>query len=601
MGDVAAEPLASFQGLPPFPDNIPTAPLVTLSLAKLQANDPQEVAEFFKIGKGLGFFYLDLRGCDNGRQLLHDAEALLELQKQYFDLPLEEKRISDRETVPGSDGFFGWKALGTLAVDKTGKTDRNEQLTVKKDDIVGNTAPLPVPELIRNNMPLLKSFATNAFDIVQVMLTHLNDQLELAPGTLPNMHRLYEESGDHVRMLKAPPAPGEPSLSAGPHTDFGSLTVLFNWLGGLQVVLPGASKEWVYVRPVPGCAIVNLGDALVKFTAGLLRSNIHRVMSPPGNQASLVRYSLVYFSRPENAVVLKQIKGGLIDNQPISEEPQEEFTAKQWFLRRAHLNKKNDNWKPENWAKSRAPAPRSELATEPVRRKSAEPEVNSAMRSLFRRTAQPVAILTSRHAPSSSTPTSSQTPAANLEEYYHGATLSSFTSISLSPLPLVAFSLHLPSRAAQAIQHALTSGIYPCPSVVVNILSASQAAIGRHFSRPDLWPNPWEMHNHDLTEEGIPLFPDSLGAVSCAPLTGFGLDRDGLKRMGINVPQGMTYDSEETTSEIFIAQVIRVELENTPGTLPLLYHERVFKTIAEDIVEGDLKLPPPVPRERAKA
>ncbi|KZP01751.1 Clavaminate synthase-like protein [Calocera viscosa TUFC12733] len=338
MGD-AAEPLASFAGLPPFPDDIPTAPLVTLSLAKLQKNDPQEISELFKIGKGLGFFYLNLRGCENGERLLHDAEAVLDVQKQYFNLPLEEKRVSDREIVPNSDNFFGWKALGTLAY--------------KKDDIVGNTSPLPVPALITANNPLFKSFAVNAFNIVHMLLNHLNDQLELPPGTLVNLHRLQEQSGDHVRLLKAPPAPGEPSLSAGPHTDFGSLTILFNWLGGLQVVLPGASKEWVYVRPVPGCAIVNLGDAMVKFTAGLLRSNIHRVMSPPGEQADQTRFSLVYFSRPENSVVLKRLKGGLIDAQPLSDQPEPEFTSKQWFLRRAHLNKKDKNWTPDNWTKSR--------------------------------------------------------------------------------------------------------------------------------------------------------------------------------------------------------------------------------------------------------
>ncbi|KZT59844.1 putative 1-aminocyclopropane-1-carboxylate oxidase [Calocera cornea HHB12733] len=353
MGDTPDEPMASFAALPPFPDDIPTAPLVTLSLAKLQNNDPQEIAEFYKIGKGLGFFYLDLRGCDEGKQLLHDAEALLEVEKQYFDLPLEEKRVSDREVVPGSDSFFGWKALGTLAVDPTGKTDRHEQLNYKKDDIVGNTEPLPIPELIRANKPLFKSFATSAFNVLHMLLNHLNDQLELPPGTLVNLHRLHEQSGDHVRLIKAPPPVGEPSLSAGPHTDFGSLTMLFNWIGGLQVVLPGASKEWVYVRPVPGCAIVNLGDALVKFTAGLLRSNIHRVMSPPGKQADMTRYSLVYFSRPENSVVLKRLKGGVIDQQPLSDKPEPEFTAKEWFLRRAHLNKKDKNWTPDNWTKSR--------------------------------------------------------------------------------------------------------------------------------------------------------------------------------------------------------------------------------------------------------
>ena len=48
---------------------------------------------------------------------------------------------------------------------------------------------------------------------------------------------------------------------------------------------------------------MNLGDALVKFSAGVLRSNIHRVVPPPGVQGCETRYSLVYFSRPEDEVV----------------------------------------------------------------------------------------------------------------------------------------------------------------------------------------------------------------------------------------------------------------------------------------------------------
>jgi hypothetical protein len=52
-------------------------------------------------------------------------------------------------------------------------------------------------------------------------------------------------------------------VAPGEHTDFGSVTVLFNHMGGLQVLNPD-SKEWKYVKPEPGCAVINLGDAIVK-------------------------------------------------------------------------------------------------------------------------------------------------------------------------------------------------------------------------------------------------------------------------------------------------------------------------------------------------
>jgi len=141
-----------------------------------------------------------------------------------------------------------------------------------------------------------------------------------------------------------------PEIQTPGHTDFGTITILFNWLGGLQVwseasrgnfhniVDPQASTdessrpEWLWVEPKPGCAIINLGDAAVKFTGGVLCSGRHRVVPAPSMQGLLPRYSVVYFVRPENACVLKRIEGG--DIPPINEgDEQEEFTAQEWITK----------------------------------------------------------------------------------------------------------------------------------------------------------------------------------------------------------------------------------------------------------------------------
>jgi isopenicillin N synthase-like dioxygenase len=135
-----------------------------------------------------------------------------------------------------------------------------------------------------------------------------------------------------VRFVQAPPFPFSAAQAQRvEHTDFGSITILFNWLGGLQIRLPD-SDEWVYVRPVPGSCVVNLGDAMVKFTAGLLRSNIHRVVPPVGEQAGEKRNSLVFFNRPEDSVVLKRLEGGIIDSQPVVESGEPEMSAHEWIM-----------------------------------------------------------------------------------------------------------------------------------------------------------------------------------------------------------------------------------------------------------------------------
>lgn len=172
--------------------------------------------------------------------------------------------------------------------------------------------------------------------IVTLILDILNDQLSLPKGTLPNLHRRQAVSGDQVRFVKAPPQPADDRRTAlGQHTDFGSLTVLFNRVGGLQVLPPGAEAEWVHVRPLPGHAIVNLGDAMVKFTNGLFRSNIHRVVAPPGLQAESTRYSLVYFARPEDSVMLRRLEGSERIPRMGDGQVEEEINSKDWIIRRA--------------------------------------------------------------------------------------------------------------------------------------------------------------------------------------------------------------------------------------------------------------------------
>lgn len=207
---------------------------------------------------------------------------------------------------------------------------------MRKDDFLGNCDPLPCHPLITQNWPIFQSYVHSCRSVIDLLITHLEKHLEIPPATLASLHRLNHRSGDHVRFIQAAPHPFDPQMAKqGEHTDFGTLTLLMNWLGGLQIRHP-ETNEWVYVKPIPGSAIVNLGDALVKFSAGILRSNVHRVVPPPEPQVGRARNSLVYFSRPEDAVVLRRVKGGLVDAQPVGEEgEEEEMTAQEWTLRRS--------------------------------------------------------------------------------------------------------------------------------------------------------------------------------------------------------------------------------------------------------------------------
>jgi len=301
---------------------------------------------------------LDMRGSPEGERLLREADSMFNLMEEFFALSSGEKMKYD---FAAKKSYFGYKGIGKEVVDGKGTLDRNEIYNISKDDVYSVGPPLPAPAIINDHRCDLASYVDTNWAILNILFTSFSNSLGLPSSTFSDLHRLTAPSGCHIRFISAPPQERSDSAAAlGEHTDFGSLTILMNRLGGLQVQLPN-SNNWVYVRPVPGCAIVNLGDAMVKFTGGILRSNLHRVVSPPGLQANETRHSLVYFSRPEHDVILRKLEGGLIDEQGLSDGTNEEsICAKDWLLRRA-MGRKIEFFKgPESWENAKGTEARRE-------------------------------------------------------------------------------------------------------------------------------------------------------------------------------------------------------------------------------------------------
>jgi len=362
-GEGGQDDALTFEDLPSFPGDVPTAPLLRLNLKRLIDHDSKEEDKLWRACRDVGFFYLDLRdgnsskrdsfhedgdGELNGDGLLKDAQALFQLGDEVFALPEEEKQQYD---FKDQGSYFGYKGLGAGVIDSKGTKDRNEFYNTSKDDHLGISDRLPAPSVLQkdDNRALLKSYMQRSHAIVTLILRDLNAKLSLPSGTLESKHRLRAVSGDQVRWVRSPPQPmDDQKMALGEHTDFGSVTILFNRLGGLQI-LPPNSTEWCYVKPLKGHCVVNLGDAMVKFTAGMLRSNIHRVVSPPGEQAESTRMSLVYFARPEDEVILKALEGSDSIDQKRREQggvaDEEQITAKEWILRRALGRRAGGDWK----------------------------------------------------------------------------------------------------------------------------------------------------------------------------------------------------------------------------------------------------------------
>jgi isopenicillin N synthase-like dioxygenase len=90
----------------------------------------------------------------------------------------------------------------------------------------------------------------------------------------------------------------------GPHTDFGTLTILDRQpgAGGLQVLDEGG--EWIDAPYVEGGLLVNTGDMLRRWTNDRWSSNEHRVLPPPASRPTEELLSLIFFHEPDHDAVV---------------------------------------------------------------------------------------------------------------------------------------------------------------------------------------------------------------------------------------------------------------------------------------------------------
>lgn len=140
--------------------------------------------------------------------------------------------------------------------------------------------------------------------------------LEILAKGLPYGTDIFQEftSNDAVasiRLLHYPPQtnPSANQLGAGAHTDFGAITLLLqDETPGLQVFNPDA-EEWVAITPNPEAYVVNIGDMLCKWTKGVYKSSLHRVL----NFGTKDRYSVPFFFDGNMECRLDPFDGSEID------------------------------------------------------------------------------------------------------------------------------------------------------------------------------------------------------------------------------------------------------------------------------------------------
>jgi isopenicillin N synthase-like dioxygenase len=199
-------------------------------------------------------------------------------------------------------------------------------------------AQQPLTPFLASHESEISDFFETCRALCLKLLTLFGLGLGTSPPTwLSSRHsRDLGPSGSILRYLHYPSLSASPDyrpdvdIRAGAHSDYGSLTLLFQRPSqpGLEVLTPSGAWVPVPVFP-PGTEndpsppiLVNIGDLLSYWTNGLLRSTVHRVIFPKKQDGTLGtddRYSMAFFCHPANETKLDPVPSARVKERGSGE------------------------------------------------------------------------------------------------------------------------------------------------------------------------------------------------------------------------------------------------------------------------------------------
>lgn len=286
-------------------------------------NDPHAAGAIDEACERAGFLTIVGHGVPG-----HVIDAAWSTARTFFDLPLASKM---QVAMPRPGYPYGYSPIAgeTLAksLGKGGAPDLKESFAIGPVDRPthsitdpdeafawsANLWPPAVPQLQPAWEHYFRSLSDLAARLLRLMATALG---------MPERHfdPMIGRHTSAMRALNYPPrdhvAPGQ--LGASAHTDYGTLTILLAdpVQGGLQV--EGADGRWHDVHADAGSFVVNLGDAMARWTNDRWRSTMHRVQVPDGRRQSIALFHNAnwdadrvptHLPRPRPAAALRPHRG----------------------------------------------------------------------------------------------------------------------------------------------------------------------------------------------------------------------------------------------------------------------------------------------------
>ncbi|MFB7309988.1 isopenicillin N synthase family dioxygenase [Streptomyces sp. NPDC056192] len=272
--------------------------------------------------RAAGFLLVTGHGVDPAlRTAIRDAA------RGFFRLPAAAKK--PYAVKVGGRGWLGPGAEANGGAEGTRTPpDLKESLSFAAEDPTGDPeidAEWFLPNTWPREAPGLRALVTEYLAQMRTLSDRLLELLGAALGEPEDFftrHTTHPTWGFNINWYPGTEVVGEPEpgqFRIGPHTDFGTVTVLDRQTGkgGLQVFTD--DNGWEDAPYDPEAFTINIGDLMARWTGDRWRSGRHRVLPPPSDAPAEELMSLVYFYECDPRTTVESVPAptGRVTHEPV--------------------------------------------------------------------------------------------------------------------------------------------------------------------------------------------------------------------------------------------------------------------------------------------
>lgn len=300
---------------------IDVSPYVAGGDAATEPECARVAAEFDRACREVGFIQIVGHGIDPGA-----IAGLKDGLDEFFGLPLAEK-LPHRRDPATNRGYSPPKSESlsmSLGITANKMNDYYEAYTVGCAAESFPGLDLPEASYASNNWPSdapgfrprVELYFAQAQRLARTLMVTVTDALTLPSGYFDTM---IDHSIEVLKMnnfaLPANDGTAAADLQGmGAHTDFGILTILWaDQVPGLQVL--DRQGVWHDVQPADDALLINLGDAMARWTNDRWLSTVHRVDPPVVDGRIQRRRSAAFFFDGNHDAVLAPLPGTVADGE----------------------------------------------------------------------------------------------------------------------------------------------------------------------------------------------------------------------------------------------------------------------------------------------